>query len=125
MQQFKYSIRHIPGKENVADALSKLPVDSVPDAAIKQTEEYERSIVADAIPAALSPHLVERESEGDPTLQLVCHAITSGDWSKLQGTTYKAIRDELWIIGQLVMRGNKVVMPEKLWKQTIQLAHLD
>ena len=35
---------------------------------------------------------------------------------------YKAIRDELWIMGQLVMRGNKVVMPEKLWNQTIQLA---
>ena len=125
MPQFKCSIRHIPGRESAADALSRLPVDSAPDAAIKQTEEYARSIVADTIPAALSPHLVERESERDPTLQLVRHVITSGDWTKLQGTTYKAIRDEreLWIMGQLVMRGNKAVMPEKLWKQTIQLAH--
>ena len=123
MQQFKYSIRHIPGKENAANALSRLPIDSSPDAAIKQTEEYARTIVADAIPAALTPRQVERESERDPTLQLVRHAITSGDWSKLQGTTYKAVRDELWIMGQLVMRGNKVVMPEKLWNQTIQLAH--
>ena len=24
---------------------------------------------------------------------------------------------------QLIMRGNKVVMPEKLWNQTIKLAH--
>ena len=123
MQQFKFSIRHIPGRENAADALSRLPVDSTPDAAIKKTEEYARSIVADAIPAALAPRQVERESERDPTLQLVRHAITSGDWSKLQGTTYKAVRDELWIMGQLVMRGNKVVIPEKLWNQTIQLAH--
>ena len=36
---------------------------------------------------------------------------------------YKAVRDELWIMGQLVMRGKKVVIPEKLWNQTIQLAH--
>ena len=89
----------------------------------RHAEEYARSIVADVIPAALSPHLVERESERDPTLQLVRHAITSGDWTKLQGTTYKAIRDELWIMRQLVMRGSKVVMPEELWKQIIQLAH--
>ena len=123
MQQFKFSIRHIPGKENAADALSRLPVDSAPHAAIKQTEEYARTMVADAIPAAIAPRQVERESERDPTLQLVRHAITSGDWSKLQGTTYKAVRDELWIMGQLVMRGNKVVIPEKLWNQTIQLAH--
>ena len=59
----------------------------------------------------------------EPTLHLVRHAITSGDWSKLQGTTYKAVRDELWIMGQLIMRGNKVVMPEKMWNRTIQLAH--
>ena len=123
MQQFKYDIRHIPDKENAADALSRLPVDSAPDAAIKQTEEYERTIVADAIPAALAPRQVERESERDPTLQLVRHAIPSGDWSKLQGKTYKAVRYELCIMGQLVMRGNKFVVPEKLWNQTIQLAH--
>lgn len=123
MQQFKYNIRHIPGKENAADAISRLPVDSAADATVKQTEEYARTIVADAIPAALTPQQIERESERDPTLQLVRHAITSGDWSKLQGTTYKAVRDELWIMGQLVMRGKKVVMPEKLWNQTIQLAH--
>ena len=114
MQQFKYNVRHIPGRENAADALSRLPIDSSPKAAIKQTEEYARTIVADAITAALAPRQVERESERDPTLQLVRHAITSGDWSKLQGTTYKAVRDELWLMGQLVMRGNKVVMPEKL-----------
>ena len=93
MQQFKYSIRHIPGRENAADALSRLPVDSSPDAAIRQTDEYARTIVADAIPAALAPRKVERESERDPTLHLVCHAITSGDWMKLQGTTYKGVRD--------------------------------
>ena len=116
IQQCKYSIRNIPGRENAADALSRLPIDS---AAIKQTEEYARTIAADAIPAALAPRQVERESERDPTLHPVRHAITSGDWSKLQGATYKAIRDELWIMGQLVMRGNKVVMPEKLWNQTI------
>ena len=113
MQQFKYNIRHIPGKENAADALSRLRVDGAADAAIRETEEYARTIVADAMPAALTPRQIERESERDPTLQLVRHAITSGDWSKLQGATYKAIRDELWIMGQLVMRGKKVVMPEK------------
>ena len=64
-----------------------------------------------------------KESEQDPTVQVVRPAITSGDWSKLQGTTYKAVRDELWIMGQLVMRGTKVFMPEKLWNQTIQLVH--
>ena len=119
MQKFKYNIRYISGRENAADALSRLPVDSSADAAIKRTEEYARTIIAYAIPAGLAARQVERESERDPTLHLVRHAIISGDWSKLQGTTYKAVRDELWIMGQLVMSGNKVVMLEKLWNQTL------
>ena len=31
--------------------------------------------------------------------------------------------DEFYIMGQLVMRGSRVVMPEKLWIQTIELPH--
>ncbi|KAL9956809.1 hypothetical protein ACROYT_G038348 [Oculina patagonica] len=70
----EFSIRHIPGRENAADALSRLSVDSVPDAAIKQTEEYARTIVADAIPAAFAPRQVESESERDLTPER-CHSI--------------------------------------------------
>ena len=95
MQQLKYNIRHIPGRESPADALSRLPVDSVPDAAIERREEYARTIVADAIPAALAGRQFERESDLNPAVHLVHHTITSGDWSKLQGTRYKAVRDEL------------------------------
>ena len=56
-------------------------------------------------------------------LLLVYEALTTGDWSPLQGTNYKAVEDELWVMGQLVMRGNRVVMPEKLCSKTIMLAH--
>ena len=59
----------------------------------------------------------------DPTLRLVRQALTTGDWSRVQGTNYKAVKDELWVMGQLVMRGNRVVMPEKMWSRTINLAH--
>ena len=69
MQQFKDNIRHIPGKENAADALSRLPVDSAADAAIKETEEYARIIIADAIPASLTP----RQLRENPSEILPCN----------------------------------------------------
>ncbi len=54
-------------EKKAADALSRLPVDSAPDTAIKQTEEYACTIVADAIPAALAPRQVrENQSETLP-----------------------------------------------------------
>ena len=50
-------------------------------------------------------------------------AVTTGDWSQLSGTIYKAVEDELWVVGQVEMRGTGIVMPQSLWKQTIMLAH--
>ena len=77
----------------------------------------------EAIPAALVPKEVEIVPEKEPTLQLVRNAVITDDWSKLQGTTYKAIKEELWVIGQVVMRGSRIVIPESLQKRTILLAH--
>ena len=34
-----------------------------------------------------------------------------------------AVKDELWIIGQIVMRGNYINLPEKLWEHAGKLAH--
>ena len=75
------------------------------------------------MPAALVPKEVESASEKDPTLQLVRNAVITDDWSRLQGTTYKAIKEELWVIGQVVIRGIRILNPESLQKCTIMLAH--
>ena len=36
---------------------------------------------------------------------------------------YKALAEELQVLGQLVLRGDHIIMPESLWKHTIALAH--
>jgi len=123
LQQFRYVVTHIPGKENAADALSRLQVGPAEDHDAIETREYACSIASEAIPAVLTPQEVERASEKDPTLQLVRQAVTSGDWSPLSGTMYKALAEELWVLRQLGLRGNRIIMPESLCKHTIALAH--
>ena len=122
LQQFQYEITYIRGTDNVADVLSRLPVVSA-EGDCKDTEEFAYSVASEAMPVALVPSEVEALSAKDPTLDLVRQAVISGDWSKLQGTTYKMVKDELWVIGQLVMRGGRIVMPESLWNRTVLLAH--
>ena len=123
LQQFNYTIRHIWDKNNSADVLSRLPVGEVETADAKESKAYACSIASQAVPAALTPKEVELASEHDKTLMLVRKAITTGDWTYLAGTMYKALSDELWVLGQLVMRGECIVMPESLWKRTVRLAH--
>ena len=36
---------------------------------------------------------------------------------------YKALAEELWVLGQLVLRGDRIIMTESLWKHTIALAY--
>jgi len=123
LQQFKFTITHIAGKDNRADALSRLPIAEVTHGTSSETEAYAYSVASAAVPAALDPKRVEIASENDPMLSLVREAITSGDWAKLQGTPYKAVKDELWVLGQLVLRGERLVMPEATWEQTLKLVH--
>ena len=72
------------------------------------------------------PLEIEALSAKDPNLKLVRQAVISGDWSKLQATTYKVVKDEVWIVyvGEFVMRGGRIVMPESLWSRSVLLAHV-
>ena len=106
LQQFRFTIRHIPGKENSGDGLSRIPVGPVEAEDTLCMRHYACSIANEATTTALSTREVERASGVDRTLKLVRNALTSGDWTKMQGTMYKALKDELWVLGQLVMRDN-------------------
>ena len=88
-----------------------------------KTKRRAYSEAIEAMPAALVPKQVEVASAEDTTLQLVCQAIMTGDWSRLSGTVNKAVQEELPVIGQVVLRGGRIVMPESLRKQTIVVAH--
>ena len=104
----------ISGKENSPDALSRLPVSPAQERDASKSTEYAFSTASTS-----STHT----STKDPTLQLVRQAVTSGDWSRLSGTMYKALLEELWVLGQLLLRGNRIVTPESLWKHTIAPTH--
>ena len=103
LQQFSYSLRHISGRSNYADVLSRLPVDESDIDSVRYTEEYAYSAVTGAVPAALTAREIEQESAKDDMLTLVRQCIVNDDWTKLQGTIYKAVKDELWVVGQLIM----------------------
>ena len=67
LQQYCYRIVHIPGKENKADVLSRLPISGsagCDDRPGLSTGDYVYSVVRDAIPVALVPRDVERLSRG-------------------------------------------------------------
>jgi len=103
LQQFEYELIHIPGKDNTADVLSRLPVGQTQNEETSETEDFAYSVAVKAMPAALMPNQVEDAEADDTILQLVRQAIITGDWSRLSRAVYKAVQEELWVIGQVVL----------------------
>ena len=116
-------MRHVPGKENIADSLSRLTNSKSSEELCSETEHYVRSVAEHATPQALSTREIEQTSEADEKLSDVRNCIQRGQWHKLQNKRYLLVRSELSIIGKLVLRGTRIVVPSSLREDVLRLAH--
>ena len=122
LQGYNFKVVYRPGKTNIADALSRLN-SKVPRDRSEENNDFVRIIAQESTPVALTAKEVERESEKDPELTSVRHYIRSGNWSECRMPYYPCIKNELCIIGQLVMRGTRIVIPQSLRSEVVRLAH--
>ncbi|CAG2207858.1 unnamed protein product [Mytilus edulis] len=61
--------------------------------------------------------------ENDPELKAVRECLVHSQWHRIEFKEYLPIRSELCAIGQLVLRGTRIVIPISLREQVLQLAH--
>ena len=122
LQPYDFSVIHRPGRENIADPLSRLLHTRVePDNHQRCTEEYVRFVAASATPTALTTREIEEASADDEELREVRKAIATGQFEKCR--QYMTVAGELCVIGQLVLRGTRIIIPSKLQPRTLALAH--
>ena len=114
LQPYKFTVQYVPGKQNIADPLSRLSkgegicMNSV-------AEEFIRFVAETSTPAAMSVQEVEKESWVDPEVSQLRECISTGDWDDAP-SQYKAVRNELSTLGKLVLRGTRLLIPHKLRK---------
>ena len=53
----------------------------------------------------------------------LCEILQTGKWSKDCCKEFIPATGELCVIGQLVLRGARIVVPQGLWSQVLALAH--
>ena len=122
LQPYDFSEIHRPGRENIADPLSRLLHGRVqPDNHQRCTEEYVRFVAVSATPTALTTREIEEASADDEELKEVRKAIATGQFEKCR--QYMTVAGELYVIGQLVLRGTRITIPSKLQPRTLALAH--
>ena len=109
LQCHNYNVVYRPGNSNIADALSRLNQPKPKDVS-SETEEMIRLVVQESTPIALE-------------LSRVRYYVQTGDWSQCKMPSYLCVKNELCVIGKLLLRGDRIVIPKSLRKTVLESAH--
>ena len=120
LQNYSPRIVYQPGIQNAVDFLSRKPVTT--NAPRDPVEEYVNSIIVDSLPVAITLQEPLLASECDPTLNAIKEALDTGNWSAAP-KPFADLKDELCQKRGLILRNNRIVIPDALRPRILQLAH--
>ena len=122
LQSYSFRVQYKPGKQNIADSLSRL-VENSKDQGSTDADEYIRFVAENSIPGAMKGRDIEEACASDADLCTLRECIKSGQWDRCPNSVYKAVKDELTCLGKLILRGTRIIIPEKLCGHVLKLAH--
>ena len=126
LQPYKFKVKYLPGEQNIANPLSRLlqadgQVDS--SSAHEVSDEFVRFVAVTATPQAMTTQEIEEASAEDDEFIELRHCIKNGTWKADQHKQYIPVHSEPCVIGKLILRGTRIVIPSKLRSQVLMLAH--
>lgn len=126
IQQYQFTAIHQKGTNNPSDFLSRHPYinNSKED---EKTENYVKFVVTNSMPKAINIEEIKQATLDDVTLQTLKETILQKNledktWTQ-QLKPFKNIRSELTTYNELILRGQRIVLPDSLQLKAIELAH--
>ena len=126
LQPYKFQVKYLPGNQNIADPLSRLlqaDEQAEPSSAHKVSDEFVRFVAVTATPQAMTTREIEEASAEDREFVELRQCIKDGNWKGDQHKQYIPVCSELCVIGKLILRGTRIVIPSKLRSRVLSLAH--
>ncbi|XP_055714231.1 uncharacterized protein K02A2.6-like [Phlebotomus papatasi] len=119
LQSFRFRVIYKKGSLNVADSLSRLATSKIQETFDVEDDNMVRSIVESA---AVDVTEIEEASALDPEFGKLRESVMTGRWTE-EVKAYQPFRDELTVTGNILIRGNKLVVPGKIRSRMLNLAH--
>ena len=126
LQPYKFQVKYLPGEQNIADPLSRLlhaNEQAESSSAHKVSDEFVRFVAVTATPQAMTTREIEEASSEDREFAELRQHIRDGNWKGDQHKQYIPVCGELCVIGKLILRGTRIVIPSKLRPRILSLAH--
>ncbi|XP_055604269.1 uncharacterized protein K02A2.6-like [Uranotaenia lowii] len=120
LQSFSFIVKYRQGSSNIADPLSRL-VNNPPSETFDAESKF--MVLAVMESAAIDVQELEDATRSDSVLNSVKECLRSGNWDKEQAKPFASFKDELGLVGDLLVRGNKLVVPIKLKSRMLDIAH--
>lgn len=121
LQAFSYDVVYRKGKTNIADSLSRLSnAEAVPFD--PDSDVYVRSVMEQA---AIDVDELEVASATDSEMIELREFLNRGVWNYTSNMIkpYHAFRNELGKVGDLVVRGSRLIVPKSLRARMLNLSH--
>lgn len=123
LQPYTFNVKRIPGNMNVADALSRLVKQNFPEKSFDdEADDRHLLYFLDTGVMEITWQEIECASEIDNELTRVREAIETNQWDAGL-RRYETQAKELRVLGSLVFKNEKIVLPEVLRLKAIQSAH--
>ena len=132
LDRFSYDIKHVPGKElYTADTLSRAPIpdnNATNSVDLQELAELCITTVVSHLPASDQRLETFRKAQAeDPKCRLVLQYCREGWPDKREVDpsvrAYMGVQGELTVADRLLMRGQRIVVPQALQKETLKKLH--
>lgn len=121
LQSYNFKIVYNPGKNNIADPLSRLcTIDETPEPF--DDDNYINLVVEQSRPIAISQSELRQACKEDKEFNLVRNGVYNNNWDQAVNN-YKVFEQELCFQDELLLRGSKIVIPNKLRSKVLDAAH--
>lgn len=122
LQPYHFHVIYKPGKENIADTLSRLPHTDEGKNYV-DTENYVNFITVKAVPKAMSSKEIEEVALNNKEMECLRQAIQTGRWEGTECSEYLHVANELCVVGGIIMRGTRIVIPKGLRTTVLTIGH--
>ena len=119
---YKFVVKHKPGVNNIADYMSRNPTEPADRTYEKFTESHLNMVSSNALPKAVTKSQLIQATKEDKVLLEVSKMIRGLRHEKVGD--FERIKNELCETKDgLILRGTRIVIPEKLRGRIIKIAH--
>ncbi|XP_062557569.1 uncharacterized protein LOC134222440 [Armigeres subalbatus] len=122
LQPYNFKVARVSGEKNVADALSRLVVETQSADSFDDGTDKHLLYLLDTGKIEFTWDEIESEAEKDSELVEVCEAIKTGHWDK-HLKRYESESKSLRVLGALVFNRDRVILPHALRKKALVSAH--